>query len=588
MTLVAVQAMWALDFTSGNLSYRVIASEDEDSYGTVMVLGLSSEGSSASNLSLVIPSLVLRDGEHYIVNRILDGAFKGKTNIKSVRIKYNMLTIGSEAFKNCTSLQEVRIPGSVNEIQSGAFSGCSSLSKVYCTWSNPRNKSIATDAFPSNTGMELTAPPTAGQSLEDYKAVEAFKKFAVIKRNSHAYDFSFTDGVRCCVTQYADKNIYGKVTVTGFNPDAANVTNASIVFTNDGYYYHENLKYWVTSISTQAFYNNANILGVDFSKATMMTSVGEEAFAGSALKSVTLPESITRIGKKAFCNTKLTQVEIPESIKNIGDSAFFSINSLTKIIIKGDNTSLSTTGKHMFGCNSNTFRCYVRPALLFDLTTAVKSWGTPSGGVDPGTQLGTFVIKTGNRNFEPFSANIDIDWNTTVPPVKAYIATGINENAMAVTLQRVNKTPAGTGVLVSGLTAGEIHLITATKTKPAAVESLLKAGENNTVEPAAGVFVYNDYEDNFFTLTYTATIPRGKIWLYAPGARSSFYLLETIDTTTGDVNGDGLVDVTDMNILVNILVGKESATNYPMADVNGDGNVDVSDVNAVINIMLDK
>lgn len=57
----------------------------------------------------------------------------------------------------------------------------------------------------------------------------------------------------------------------------------------------------------------------------------------------------------------------------------------------------------------------------------------------------------------------------------------------------------------------------------------------------------------------------------------------------GDVNGDGEVDVTDVNILINIILGKDSADNYDgRADVTGDGNTDVSDVNSLINIILNK
>ncbi len=56
----------------------------------------------------------------------------------------------------------------------------------------------------------------------------------------------------------------------------------------------------------------------------------------------------------------------------------------------------------------------------------------------------------------------------------------------------------------------------------------------------------------------------------------------------GDVNGDGAVDVGDVNIIVNIMLGKDDAGNYPGADVTGDGPIDVGDVNQVINIMLGK
>ena len=57
----------------------------------------------------------------------------------------------------------------------------------------------------------------------------------------------------------------------------------------------------------------------------------------------------------------------------------------------------------------------------------------------------------------------------------------------------------------------------------------------------------------------------------------------------GDVNDSGNVDVEDMNIIINIMLGKDSADNYGnRADLDGSGGVDVSDMNVVINIMLGK
>ncbi len=57
----------------------------------------------------------------------------------------------------------------------------------------------------------------------------------------------------------------------------------------------------------------------------------------------------------------------------------------------------------------------------------------------------------------------------------------------------------------------------------------------------------------------------------------------------GDVNGDKVVDVSDVNTLINYMLGKQSdLTNFGVGDINNDGIIDVSDVNAVINIMLGK
>lgn len=57
----------------------------------------------------------------------------------------------------------------------------------------------------------------------------------------------------------------------------------------------------------------------------------------------------------------------------------------------------------------------------------------------------------------------------------------------------------------------------------------------------------------------------------------------------GDVNLDGSVDVTDVNIVVNIVLGKDDAANYGgRAYINSDDSVDVADVNTLINIILGK
>ena len=56
-------------------------------------------------------------------------------------------------------------------------------------------------------------------------------------------------------------------------------------------------------------------------------------------------------------------------------------------------------------------------------------------------------------------------------------------------------------------------------------------------------------------------------------------------TITGDVNGDGRINVSDVAALINMILGLE-AMNQSSADVNGDDKVNVSDVSALINIIL--
>ena len=56
---------------------------------------------------------------------------------------------------------------------------------------------------------------------------------------------------------------------------------------------------------------------------------------------------------------------------------------------------------------------------------------------------------------------------------------------------------------------------------------------------------------------------------------------------TGDLNKDGTVDVDDMNIIINLILGNGNPETYEgRADLTGDNDVDIDDVNAIINIIL--
>ena len=52
---------------------------------------------------------------------------------------------------------------------------------------------------------------------------------------------------------------------------------------------------------------------------------------------------------------------------------------------------------------------------------------------------------------------------------------------------------------------------------------------------------------------------------------------------TGDVNGDGEVNIADINAVINIILGGGA---NDRADVNDDGEVNIADINAIINIIL--
>jgi hypothetical protein len=103
----------------------------------------------------------------------------------------------------------------------------------------------------------------------------------------------------------------------------------------------------VTAIGNEAFQ------GKQLTSVTIpdsVTSIGRQAFYGNRLTSVIIPDSVTLIGQNAFSRNQLTNVTIPDSVTSIGDYAF-SFNQLTSVTIGNSVTSI---GENAFRQNQLT------------------------------------------------------------------------------------------------------------------------------------------------------------------------------------------------------------------------------------------
>ena len=69
-----------------------------------------------------------------------------------------------------------------------------------------------------------------------------------------------------------------------------------------------------------------------------------------------------------------------------------------------------------------------------------------------------------------------------------------------------------------------------------------------------------------------------KLYCHYPGKE------EPVPHVTGDVNGDGEVNIADVSAIIDIIISGMSGNEQ--SDVNGDGEVNIADVNAVIDIIL--
>ena len=77
-----------------------------------------------------------------------------------------------------------------------------------------------------------------------------------------------------------------------------------------------------------------------------VTKIGENAFAGSAVTSVSMPEGITSIGQYAFSGCQnLESVTLPESLTTLGSEAFYGCKNLESVALP---ESLTTLGDRTF------------------------------------------------------------------------------------------------------------------------------------------------------------------------------------------------------------------------------------------------
>ncbi|MBN3534463.1 leucine-rich repeat domain-containing protein [Mycoplasma procyoni] len=103
--------------------------------------------------------------------------------------------------------------------------------------------------------------------------------------------------------------------------------------------------YAFTGVSVSGY-----ITELDFSKATKLVSIGENAFEGNEIKKLSLPASLKNIQANAFANNSIEELTIPEnsSLETISIGAF-NKNKLTTLNLA--NSSLKTISRAAFKDN---------------------------------------------------------------------------------------------------------------------------------------------------------------------------------------------------------------------------------------------
>ena len=90
-----------------------------------------------------------------------------------------------------------------------------------------------------------------------------------------------------------------------------------------------------------------------------LQSIGAYAFANGALKTVTVPASVTSIGAGAFGDcAQLTEIHLPSGIRSIGRAAFVGCSALQSIHVSSANTAFTSIDGILFSRDKSTLICY--------------------------------------------------------------------------------------------------------------------------------------------------------------------------------------------------------------------------------------
>lgn len=266
-------------------------------------------------------------------------AFEGMTSMTSITIGNKVSTIGENAFSNCNDLYTLYIPSNVTNIEADAFTGVAKGIRVEVKWDSPLLIGDGTFSnFEELTEGEITGRlfvPQGTKSL--YADTPGWNWFAFIEEGT--------------IEEYANKIIIfanektKQVCLDAFDTD------------HDGY---------LTKDEAAAVTDIGNVFKgaemgafTEFKYFTSVTTIPQEAFSGSTLTSITLPESVTTIGANAFafCNS-LKTFDVPAQVSFIGNGAFKSCASLTAINVAEENVDYISGSGVLFTKDRSTLIQY--------------------------------------------------------------------------------------------------------------------------------------------------------------------------------------------------------------------------------------
>lgn len=235
------------------------------------------------------------------------------------------------AFSDVQKLGKVKIAKSVTTIGPSAFKGAKILKEIDFQ-ETTKLETIGDHAF-QNTQLEKVTIPASVKTLEG-------ASFADIETLEEVH---FADG---CQLKELSGNLFqnGKKLKKVVFDGANNLEKiSSYVFFNCPKLDTFKVPKTVTEIASGAFKGTQGLNTVEFEEGSVLTRIGNGAFADCGITHITLPESIKLIESFAFDHcSNLTEIKLPKNLQEVQKGAFNFCENLLRFIVDKGNTKYST------------------------------------------------------------------------------------------------------------------------------------------------------------------------------------------------------------------------------------------------------
>ena len=505
-----------------------------------------------------ITEVSLPDG----LTKIGEAAFQGCSSLTSVTIPASVITIGSYAFYYCSSLTTVTIPDSVETIGDGAFEDCRSLTSVTIPASVT---TIGNNAFYNCSSLTAVTIPDSVTTIGDGAFADCSSLADVyVERNTEIrmYAFAITRSARLWKYEVLNDQ-------TGAPAGKTLVKIISVEMADGG------AVSGVSSIACDAMGDSYVIDSVTASGITLThTLTYNEAAEAICTENGHIAGYTCEGCGKHFSDAAGTE-EIAENLWVTSPATGHNWGEVSYTWEKvGDNWQCTASRV----CTNDSSHVETKTATV-----------TGYSGTYDGAAHGLSVSNNIEGATLEYSTDRGETWSSTAPTY-----TNVSETTVYVRIQGDEnyENYASSTIIIEAkeLTIEDVSLSPATFEYDGDVKKpAIKVGNTTLTESTDYTVSYKDIEGTTVGSptnvgTYTVTVT-GKGNYTGTVDDKTF----TIDFKVGDVEGDGDVDVQDLNKLYEHVVGiseLDDDKQKQRADIVGeDGEINILDLQALYNII---